>query len=48
MIVKGDVTYCVNKECKNRCWRHLENYEVENGAFYSVTEECIKSGTNNV
>ena len=28
-IPNFDTTYCVSKDCKNRCWRHITNYKFE-------------------
>lgn len=38
---KTDRTYCV-KECKNKCWRHVSNYEFNKDRLYSFTNECIE------
>ena len=35
-----DVTYCVNTECKNKCWRHMSNYEFEKDNNYWFMEIC--------
>ena len=40
MIAKGDRTYCVNKECKNKCERHESKWEFEKDRFYSFIEKC--------
>ena len=35
-----DVTYCVNTECKNKCWRNMSNYEFEKDNNYWFMEIC--------
>lgn len=35
-----DMIYCVSKECKDRCWRHISNYKFEPGGFYWYQENC--------
>jgi len=37
-----DITYCI-KECKDKCWRHADNYNLEENVLYSFTKECIKT-----
>lgn len=43
MIAKGDVTYCTNDECKNKCDLHYSYYEFETDRFYIGTSECAKN-----
>jgi len=41
-IAITDVTYCVNKSCKNKCWRH-EDFNMFNKYLnYSFTNICIR------
>ena len=35
-----DRAYCTNKECKNRCWRHEDNWEFEEGIWYTFIAGC--------
>ena len=37
-----DTTYCVSKDCENRCWRHITNYEFVPGGLYWYQERCEK------
>lgn len=38
---KGDVTYCTSKECKDRCWRHIDGYVFDDPyMLYSMMAEC--------
>ena len=37
-----DITYCI-KECTEKCWRHADNYNLEENVLYSFTKECIKT-----
>lgn len=39
-IAKTDITYCINKECTNKCWRHEDNFEFDNNKNYSWMEKC--------
>ena len=42
-----DITYCI-KDCNNKCWRHADNYNLEENVLYCFTEECInKEGVKN-
>lgn len=44
----GDVTYCVSKECKDRCWRHVDNYVFDDPCrLYSMMAECEKQRKKN-
>lgn len=44
----GDVTYCVSKECKDRCWRHIDNYVFNDTCrLYSMMAECEKQRKKN-
>ena len=36
---KHDITYCVCKDCKEKCWRHEDNYEFDTG-LYSFMAYC--------
>ena len=40
----SDFTYCVNKNCKNKCWRYEGNYVFDKNSYYSFTNTCIKEG----
>ena len=37
-----DTTYCVNKNCKNKCWRNADNYKFDEDKYYWFTNECEK------
>lgn len=37
-----DTTYCTNKECKDKCWRHESNFSFNNKKSYWFTNECIE------
>lgn len=32
---KTDYTYCVNEKCKNKCERHVDNYNFKEDELYS-------------
>ena len=32
---KIDYTYCVNEKCKNKCERHVDNYNFKEDELYS-------------
>lgn len=36
-----DTTYCKSITCKNKCWRHVSNFEFEEGKNYWFQERCI-------
>lgn len=36
-----DITYCVNKTCENKCWRHEDNNIFSKDRYYSFTDKCI-------
>ena len=35
-----DTTYCVNKNCKNKCWRNADNYKFDEDKYYWFTSNC--------
>lgn len=35
-----DTTYCINKECKNKCWRHEINFKFKENENYWFMERC--------
>lgn len=35
-----DVTYCINKECKDKCWRHISKYRLEKDEYYWYIKGC--------
>ena len=37
-----DTTYCNNKNCSDKCWRHINNYEFDNNKNYWVMSICDK------
>lgn len=37
-----DTTYCINEQCKDKCWRWKGNYEFEKGTKYWCTFKCIE------
>lgn len=38
---KTDYTYCVNEKCKNKCERHVDNYNFKEDELYSFCDfEC--------
>jgi len=46
-IAKHDITYCESNDCKNKCWRHVSNWEFSKNEFYSVMlccENYVKEG----
>jgi len=45
MKANTDITYCI-KECKDKCWRHADNYNLEENVLYSFTKECINHAKN--
>lgn len=38
MKARDDITYCTSKTCKNKCWRHVDNWEFE--GIHSFIERC--------
>lgn len=36
-----DTTYCKSVICKNKCWRHVSNFEFEEGKNYWFQDRCI-------
>lgn len=38
-----DTTYCNSITCKSRCWRHVSNFEFEEGKNYWFQDRCINS-----
>ena len=36
-----DTTYCKSITCKNKCWRHVSNFEFEEGKNYWFQDRCI-------
>lgn len=36
-----DTTYCQNLTCKRKCWRHVSNFEFEEGNYYWFQDKCI-------
>lgn len=37
-----DTTYCVSNNCKDKCWRHKDNFEFEKNENYWFMEKCEK------
>lgn len=37
-----DTTYCTSKLCKNKCWRHTDNYEFNENQGYWFMSNCEK------
>lgn len=37
-----DMTYCVNKECNKKCFRHESNYEFDTNKNYCFQECCFE------
>lgn len=38
-----DTTYCTSLACKSKCWRHISNFEFEEGKNYWLQDKCINS-----
>ena len=38
-----DITYCTSVICKNKCWRHVSNFEFDVGKNYWFQDKCINS-----
>ena len=36
-----DTTYCNSITCKKRCWRHVSNFEFEEGRNYWYVNDCM-------
>lgn len=36
-----DTTYCKSITCKNRCWRHVSNFEFEEDKNYWYINDCM-------
>ncbi len=32
-----DIAYCTKNECKEKCWRHVSNWDFEASGYYSFT-----------
>lgn len=41
-----DTTYCQSLTCKKKCWRHVSNFEFEEGKHYWFQDKC--ENKNNV
>lgn len=37
-----DTTYCNSVTCKHKCWRHVSNFEFEEGKDYWLIKQCIE------
>lgn len=37
---KTDYTYCVNEKCKNKCERHVDNYNFKEELYSFCDFEC--------
>lgn len=35
-----DTTYCASKKCKNKCWRHTDNYKFDENELYWFMSSC--------
>lgn len=42
-----DVTYCTSDECKDKCWRHVDDYTFEIDRYFSFIQECEKQRMKN-
>lgn len=42
MKANFDTTYCINKECNNKCIRHQDNYEFDDSKNYWFQEYCLE------
>lgn len=40
MKASFDKTYCISERCKNKCWRHKDNWEFEKDGLYWFMERC--------
>ena len=38
-----DTTYCKSITCKNKCWRHVSNFEFEEDKNYWFQDKCINA-----
>lgn len=43
---RHDYTYCVSRNCKNKCERHVDNYIFKKDEAYSFVERCEKKWKN--
>lgn len=41
-----DITYCIKTDCKNKCWRHKDNYIFKDSELYSFINVCINDITD--
>lgn len=39
-IANHDITYCTDKECKNKCWRHIDNFIFKDNENYWFMNTC--------
>ena len=42
-----DVTYYTSDECKEKCWRHVDDYTFEIDRYFSFIQECEKQRMKN-
>ncbi len=42
-IPNTDTTYCINRTCEDKCWRHESNYDFNINKLYWFTDACIKT-----
>ena len=35
-----DTTYCTSEKCKNKCWRHTDNYKFDENKNYWFMSNC--------
>lgn len=40
-----DTTYCQSSTCKDKCWRHVSNFEFEEGKNYCYMNNCEIKGS---
>ena len=46
VVALTDITYCVSKTCKDKCWRHEDFNIFYKELNYSFTNRCIKKKMN--
>lgn len=46
-VASTDKTYCVSKDCAEKCWRNVENYIFSEEALYSFSYGCVRKKVNN-
>lgn len=41
-VANTDTTYCINKECPEKCWRYIDNWKFDKDTNYWFMDKCEK------